>query len=88
MAKLIFPVHSPFPALWRHCLQCHTRQQFSGLRSPQNAPPMQSMCSALFPAYSRLVTQRLVEVVQRGTEQYQVAAISVLQVIFEVRVHC
>lgn len=38
----------------------------------------------MFPAYTRLVAQRLVEVVQRGAELYQAAAVAVLKVIFEV----
>ena len=40
---------------------------------------------ALFPTYARLVLQRLLEVVQRGSEQWQEAAVAVLQIIFEVR---
>lgn len=46
--------------------------------------PLQSLCSAMFPSYARLVFQRLMEVVQRGSEPHQRAAIAVMQAIFEV----
>lgn len=38
----------------------------------------------LFPKYSRIVVQRLMETVQRATERYQAAALSALRAIFEV----
>lgn len=43
-----------------------------------------AMCEPIFPVYSRLVIQRLMEVVQRAPERYQSAALSVLKNVFEV----
>lgn len=42
------------------------------------------LCRALFPAYSRLVVQRLMEAVQHGAERYQAAALACLKAVFEV----
>lgn len=48
-------------------------------------PPLcTALCAALFPAYSRLVLQRLMETVQRGAERYQAAAIACMRAIFQV----
>lgn len=47
--------------------------------------PMQALCGALFPAHARLVLQRLMEVVQRGAERYQQAAIATMRAIFQAR---
>ncbi|KAL4428595.1 hypothetical protein ABPG77_008907 [Micractinium sp. CCAP 211/92] len=48
-------------------------------------PPLcTALCSALFPAYSRLVLQRLMETVERGAERYQAAAIACMRAIFQV----
>ncbi|KAL4434374.1 hypothetical protein ABPG75_000815 [Micractinium tetrahymenae] len=48
-------------------------------------PPLcTALCSALFPAYSRLVLQRLMETVQRAAERYQAAAIACMRAIFQV----
>ena len=44
---------------------------------------MQALCAALFPSYARLVLQRLSEVVQRGAERYQQAAIACMRAIFQ-----
>lgn len=44
---------------------------------------LQALCSALFPAHSRLVLQRLMEAVQRGAERYQAAAIACMRAIFQ-----
>ncbi|GAB4815641.1 hypothetical protein N2152v2_002687, partial [Parachlorella kessleri] len=48
------------------------------------APLCEAVTAALFPTYARLVLGRLLEVVQRGSEQWQAAAVAVLQIIFEV----
>jgi hypothetical protein len=43
-----------------------------------------AMCSAFFPAYSRLVVQRLMEAVQKAPMCYQEAALVALRCIFQV----
>ena len=45
----------------------------------------EALCGALFPTYSRLVVQRLMETVQRADERYQAAALCSLTAIFSVR---
>lgn len=44
----------------------------------------EALCGALFPTYSRLVVQRLMETVQRADERYQAAALSAMGAIFTV----
>ncbi|KAI3439023.1 hypothetical protein D9Q98_001435 [Chlorella vulgaris] len=43
-----------------------------------------ALCGALFPTYSRLLLQRLMEVAQRGAERYQQAAITAMRAVFQV----
>ncbi len=45
---------------------------------------LQAMAVSCFPAHTRLVFQRLMEVLKRGTDAYQVASIAIMQTIFSI----
>lgn len=45
---------------------------------------MEVICKSFFPKYARLVVQRLMETISRAGLQYQEAALTILQCIFEV----
>jgi hypothetical protein len=46
---------------------------------------LQSFCSTVFPSHSRIVLQRLMEVIKRGAPRYEAAAVGVMKAMFEVR---
>jgi hypothetical protein len=64
-----------------------SRSKQTCLCSAVTLPP-QALCAALFPAYSRLVLQRLAEAAQRGDEATQAAALTCIQTVFQASARC